>query len=97
MTVSSTQPDRYVSFTGIECDQNSRLFIEMLRRHIDDPDKTNAYWERFKGLIARAEDGTGRDLLYLIHSTLQTIEEYLEEQEDAEALVLLKKIELECC
>ena len=40
-----TKPDRYVSFIGIEGDKNSRELMNMLRWHIDDPHKSNRFWE----------------------------------------------------
>ena len=42
------KPDRYVSFIGIEGEKNSRRLMEMLRRHIDHPDKSNRFWELFE-------------------------------------------------
>ena len=48
------KPDRYVSFVGIEGDKNSQELIVMLRRHIDDPHKTNRFWDLFREKLARA-------------------------------------------
>lgn len=48
------KPDRYVSFAGIEGDKNSRELIEMLRRHIDDPHKSNRFRELFTDKLERA-------------------------------------------
>jgi len=35
--------DRYVTFKGIDCHGNARRLVAMLRRHIDDPAKTNLF------------------------------------------------------
>ncbi len=43
------QMDRYKTCEGIDCEGNARRLIKMLRRHIDDPEKNNAFWEKFKG------------------------------------------------
>ena len=94
--------DRYVSFKGIDGDGNARRLIAMLRRHIDDPAKTNAFWEQFKGKLAlagSAEANGGRvlDELFLVHSCIINIRELLEEQDDLEALALLHRVEEESC
>lgn len=44
------KPDRYVSYQNIDCAGNSK---RMLRRHIDGPEKTNAFWEKFKQKLAQ--------------------------------------------
>lgn len=96
------KPDRYVSFVGIEGDKNSRELIVMLRRHIDDPLKSNRFWEMFKGklaLVGKPDENSGRclDELYLIHAYINNICELFEQYGDEEALALLEKIEAESC
>lgn len=98
MPQTEHKPDRYVSFKGIECEKNTRELIAMLRHHIDQPEKSNPFWEKFKQMLAAAEDGSsGKDYLFLIHSYINNFEEFFEEMEDQQALRLLKKIEVECC
>ncbi|WP_432822886.1 N(2)-fixation sustaining protein CowN [Trichloromonas sp.] len=91
--------DRYKTFNGIDCEGNARGLVTMLRRHIDDPEKSNAFWEKFKGALdpGTSESGSCLDNLFLIHSYINTIRELFEEYEDNEALRLLDKIEVECC
>ena len=94
--------DRYVTFKGIDGDGNSRRLVAMLRRHIDDPAKTNPFWEKFREkleLAASPEANHGRrlDELFLIHSYINNLYELFEEYEDHEALTLLHKIEIESC
>jgi hypothetical protein len=96
------KPDRYVSFIGIEGDKNSRELIVMLRQHIDDPLKTNRFWEIFKGKLAQVgkpDENNGRclDELYLIHAYINNISELFELYDDQPALALLEKIETESC
>lgn len=96
------KPDRYVSFAGIEGDRNSRELIALLRRHIDDPHKTNRFWELFKGKLERVgqpDENGGRclDELFLIHSYINHIRDLLEQYDDLPALALLEQIELESC
>lgn len=88
--------DRYTSFIGLDCNGQAKRFIGLLRRHIDDPLKTNAFWEKFKQKLDPVS-GPRHDELYLIHASINVIREYLEELEDQEALALLAQIEEECC
>jgi hypothetical protein len=96
------KPDRYVSFVGIEGDKNSRELMTMLRRHIDDPLKTNRFWEIFKGkleMVGKPDENSGRclDELFLIHAYINNIGELFELYDDQPALALLEKIEAESC
>ena len=92
----SASPDRYVSFKEIDCDGNARAVMAMIRKHIDDPARSNAFWEYFK---TKAAGGSGPrpDELFLIHSNLNQIRELFEQYNDEQALKLLDKIEIECC
>jgi hypothetical protein len=100
--MQQTKTDRYVSFVGIEGDKNSRDLMVMLRRHIDDPHKTNRFWELFKDKLERVgkpDQNGGRclDELYLIHAYINNIREMFEEYDDVPALALLEQIEMENC
>jgi hypothetical protein len=94
--------DRYVTFIGIEGDRNSRELMVMLRRHIDDPDRSNRFWELFKEKLDRVgqpgqNGGRCLDELFLIHSYINNIRELFEEYDDQPALDLLERIEIESC
>lgn len=94
--------DRHVTFIGIEGDENSRKLMVLLRRHIDDPCKTNRFWEMLKGkldLVGKPDQNGGRsmDELFLIHSYINNIRELFEEYDDQPALALLDQIESESC
>ena len=96
------QPDRYVTFRGIDGDGNARRLIALLRRHIDDPAKSNPFWEKFKEKLAmadpaKASGGRVLDELFLVHSYINNIRELLEEHDDREALALLHQVEAESC
>ena len=97
MNPDKKKTDRYVSYEGIECEKNAQQLVVMLRRHIDDPEKNNPFWEKIQGLLADAESGKGRDFLFLIHCYINNLQELFEQYEDREALSLLRKIEVECC
>ncbi len=93
---NTEKSDRYVSFRGIDCDGNAKRLIAYLRRHIDDPEKTNPFWEQFKQKL-NPTAGPRYDNLYLVHAYINVIREYLELMQDAEALALLEQLEEECC
>ncbi len=96
------KPDRYVSYQNIDCAGNSKRLMEMLRQHIDCPEKTNAFWEKFKQKLAQVgqpQQNHGRclDELFLIHTYINNLYEIFEQYEDQPALALLDQIERECC
>lgn len=99
---SEGKPDRYLSFVGIEGDKNARELMALLRRHIDLPERTNAFWEKFKEKLARvgkpeANGGRSLDELFLVHSYINNIRDLFEEYDDRPALELLERIERESC
>jgi hypothetical protein len=74
----------------------------MLRRNIDDPHRTNRFWELFKDKLGRGgqpDQNGGRclDELYLIHAYINNIRELFEEYDDIPASKLLEQIESESC
>jgi hypothetical protein len=76
--------------------------MALLRRHIDDPAKSNPFWGKFKEkleLVGQPASNSGRNLdeLFLIHTYTNNLYEIFEEYEDEEALALLRQIERECC
>ena len=102
MREEGKKPDRYISFIGIEGERKAQELMVLLRRHIDDPEKSNRYWELFKEKLARVgqpEANSGRclDELFLIHSYINNIRELFEEYDDQPALLLLEEIEAESC
>lgn len=98
----TTKTDRYVTFKGIDGDGNARRLVALLRRHIDDPAKTNLFWEKFKEKLRAAADpsltsGRHLDELFLVHSYINNIRELFEHYDDREALALLEQVEAESC
>ena len=92
----STPSDRYISFDNIDCAGNARRLMAMIDRHINQPERNNAFWDYFR---QKASGGSGPapDDLFLIHCHLNQIRELFEAWDDQEALRLLDQIELECC
>lgn len=96
------QTDRYLSYKNIDCAGNSKRLMAKLRRHIDDPEKSNPFWEKFKEMLAEIDqpqknNGRRIDELFLLHTYINNLYEIFEDYEDTEALSLLDQIERECC
>lgn len=89
-------PDRYVSFVGLDCDGQARRFVDMLRPYMEDPARSNAFWVLFAEKLAPGS-GPRHDALFLIHAHINILRDQLEAADDVAALLLLDKIESECC
>jgi len=99
---ASIKSDRYVSYKNIDCAGNSKKIMRMLRRHINDPQKSNLFWEKFKEKLAQVDHpgqgaDQGVDELFLIHTYLNNLHEIFAEYDDQVAIELLEQIERECC
>ena len=94
----ATESDRYVTYTNIDCEGNAKKLLLLLRKHIDNQNKSNLFWEKFKEKLAKIDapdesTDSRLDEIFLIHNRYEIFEEY----DDEEALQLLDKIERECC
>ena len=90
--------DRYVSFAGIDFEGNMQAVLAHLRRYIDDPAFANPFWERFRQRLAVAEDSERpvADRLLLMHAHVYYMAELFEDNDDADALAALHRLEEEC-
>lgn len=91
-----TNPDRYVSFAGIDCDGNARRIMACIDHHLAIPGRNNAFWDYFNTRRA-GESGPKLDELFLIHCNINQVRELFETWEDDAALALLIQLEEECC
>lgn len=91
-------PDRYVTFRGIDFEGNMACVLSHLRRYIDDPAYGNAFWDRFKARLAAADEAGAAicDKLLLLHSHVYYMVDLFEEHDDEVALADLKRLEEEC-
>lgn len=90
------QTDRYVSFAGIDCDGQARRIMECLERHFRGDGATHPFLAYF---MAKREPRNGQraDDLFLIHSSINPLRDYLEASGDRETLELLGRLETDCC
>jgi hypothetical protein len=98
MTAQS-KTDRYVTFRGINCTEYSVKVMEHIYAIIDDPEKTNPFWEQFKQRVTAAGNVHARvsDELCLLCAFVSVIEELFEEHEDEAGMAHLRRLEYECC
>jgi hypothetical protein len=88
--------DRYISFSGIDCDGNARRVMELIERNLAASPQTAPFWEYFMGK-RNPPSGPQPDDLFLVHCHINQIRELFEESNDAEALAFLLQVEEECC
>lgn len=89
------QPDRYVSFKGIDCDGNAHRVMELLLRlRSEDPDE-QALLDLLKERRV-ATSGVRCDDLLLLASFVNPVRELFERHHDHEALELLEQLEEQC-
>jgi len=90
--------DRYVSFNGIDFEGNMAAVLQHLYRYIDHPDHANAFWDRFKQRLAKADADQVplADKLLLMHAHVYYMTELFEDHDDHEALAALRRLETEC-
>lgn len=93
--------DRYVTFKGIDCMGLADAVVGRVMALIDDPQKTNEFWERFREKIRAARDensplGTP-DALYLVCSHTYYLYDLFEDHDDELGEQLVRAIEDHCC
>jgi len=91
-----TERDRYASFVGLDCDGQAKRLVALLRPYMDEPERSNAFWQLFARKL-KSESGPSHDELFLVHAHINILREMLELAQDHDALTLLEQIEMECC
>lgn len=88
--------DRYISFCGIECEENADKLIECLKVHLDD-EKGDASWKAYFRKKREEQRKMSSDNLHFVGSQINPLYEFFELFGDKKALALLEQIERECC
>jgi hypothetical protein len=89
-------PDRYISFDGIDCDGNARAVMACIERLLELPGRSNVFWDYFMQKRS-PKSGPKPDDLFLIHSNINQVRDLFETWDDEAAMVLLEQLEEECC
>lgn len=95
----ATQPaetDRYISFKGLDCNENARLVMQCIDHQLAIPGHNNEFWDYFNKKRAGTSVSKPDDL-FLIHSNINQVRELFETWDDAASMKLLVKLEEECC
>ena len=98
MTAAKT--DRYVSFTGIECEAQARALVARILAVLENPGAGNALWDRFRVRLADAEakpEARFADTLLLLHAHVYYLHDLLAEHGTPDDVAALERLEEECC
>ncbi|NVZ09941.1 N(2)-fixation sustaining protein CowN [Allochromatium humboldtianum] len=95
MSQAAVKIDRYITFEGLECDEQARRILDCIRDCIEAPEASSwsAYFERKLDEITRM----GQDELFVVGSQVNYIRALFEHHGHREGLDLLDRIEDECC
>lgn len=93
---STPNRDRYISFEGLECDENASTLVATIRRYIKEPGKAQQWADYFSGKLGEKER-LNVDDLFFIGSQLNNIYAFFDEVNDEQAHELLYQVEQECC
>jgi len=88
--------DRYITFSGLDCDKNASKLVDIIRHHVDN----SAGAEQWSGYFQNKLQEKVRldvDDLFFIGSQLNNVYAFFDEVDDAEANALLYQVEQECC
>lgn len=88
--------DRYVTFSGIDCDGNARLIMALIERNIPRAGRSAPFWPYFMAK-RQPKSGSAPDDLFLIHCHINQVRELFEECGDSGAQTMLTQLEEECC
>jgi hypothetical protein len=94
-TDPAARPNRYLSFSGIDFDGQTRRVLERIDRHTLEGGRDNKFWHYFRGR-RQASQGVRCDDLLLLASFVNQVRELFEACDDQEGLAMLDQIEEEC-
>jgi N(2)-fixation sustaining protein CowN len=94
--IDGSETDRYITFKGLDCDENARVVMDCIDKQLASPGHSNEFWDYFNK--KRAGNSVSKpDDLFLIHSNINQVRELFETWNDEESMELLIKLEEECC
>lgn len=90
------EPDRYISFCGIDCDRQA----ESLMAHLDDclnRCDSASPWRKYFERKLKQKQAMGHDHLFFIGAQMNVLYEFFEAMDDEKGQSLLWRIEQQCC
>ena len=88
--------DRYISFAGLDCDENAVAIVALIRTHIADRDKAGP-WADYFARKFEEQERMGVDDLFLVASQINALYALFETCGDQGAIDLVYQVEQECC
>lgn len=88
--------DRYITFTGLDCDTNASKLVDIIRHYIQNRDGSEQWASYFEGKLQEKER-LHVDDLFFIGSQMNNVYAFFDELGDTEAHDLLYQVEQECC
>lgn len=88
--------DRYLSFTGMDCDTRARELLTHVQHVIAAPQTPSSWASYFAAKLAEAEH-RGQDALYFVGSQINTLRELFAQLDDDAAIAQLEYLEEACC
>jgi len=94
--MQATARDRYITFAGLDCDQNAEAIVALVREHIADPAKAGRWADYFNRKFEE-QKRMGTDDLFLVGSQINALYALFEACDDQDAIELVYQVEQECC
>lgn len=94
--MSTEQRDRYITFEGLECDENAAAIVSAIHRHIGGDGGASRWGDYFRMKFVE-QQRLGVDDLFFVGSQMNNLFDFFAVCEDEAALELLYQVEQECC
>jgi hypothetical protein len=96
MENKTVERDRYLSFEGIQCNNNADQLIIMLESALNQG-KGLSQWHTYFKTKRHQQKKFGHDNLHFIGNQMNPLYSYFKLCDELDAIELLYKIEQECC
>ena len=88
--------DRYISFDGLQCDENANQIVSTIRDYLDKVDKEDK-WRRYFEMKFTEQQRMGVDDLFFVGSQMNALYDFFSAIEEKAGAELLYRVEQECC
>jgi hypothetical protein len=94
--MSSIPRDRYISFEGLECDENAIRIVASIHGHLQ-AGHGGEKWHNYFTLKFSEQQRMATDELFFVGSQMNTLYDFFSEVGDGNSARLLYQVEQECC
>ncbi len=94
--VNTEVRDRYISFEGLECDENAIKIVDTIRHYMNRVDEQDR-WYRYFEMKFGEQRRMGVDDLFFVGSQMNALYDFFAEIADEATAELLYQVEQECC